>query len=85
MKQSKIDSILEALTNIAIGAIVALAAQLVWFPLIGKSFTMGENLITTAFFTAVSFARSYFVRRMFNGRTVYQTLKNRIRNIPQKL
>lgn len=78
MKQSKIDSVLEALTNIMIGAGVALAAQLVWFPLIGKSFTIGENLMTTAFFTFVSFVRSYGVRRLFNGRSVYQSIKSKV-------
>ena len=75
MKQSKIDSILEALTNIAIGAGVALTAQFVWFPLIDKDFTLGENLATTAFFTLVSFIRSYGVRRLFNGRSVYHWLR----------
>lgn len=75
--QSKIDSALEALTNIAIGAGVALTAQLVWFPIIGKSFTITENLMTTAFFTLVSFVRSYVIRRLFNGKSVYHYIKNR--------
>lgn len=78
MTQSKIDSVLESLTNIMIGAGVALTSQLLWFPLIGKSFTIGENLATTAFFTLVSFIRSYFVRRWFNGRTVYQSIKAKL-------
>ncbi len=54
MKQSKTDSAIEALVNILIGAGVALLAQLVWFPAIGKTFTFGENLATTAFFTLFS-------------------------------
>lgn len=74
-QQSKTDSILEALTNIAIGAGIALLAQIVWFPIIGKSFTLGENLATMVFFTLISFARSYVVRRLFNGRSVYQAIK----------
>lgn len=57
---------LEAGTNIFIGAVIALLAQLIWFPFIGKDFTMVENLWTTAFFTLVSFTRSYVVRRWFN-------------------
>ena len=69
------DSVLEAITNILIGAGIALMAQLIWFPLIGKHFTLSENLATTAFFTLVSFARSYGVRRAFNGRSVYQSIK----------
>ena len=78
MKQSKVDSVLEALTNIAIGAGIALIAQLIWFPLIGKQFTMTENLMTTAFFTLVSFARSYGIRRLFNGKSVYKMIRNRV-------
>lgn len=74
MKQSKIDSALEAITNILIGAGIALLAQLVWFPVIGKDFSISENLMTTAFFTAVSFVRSYAVRRAFNGKPVFKTL-----------
>lgn len=75
MKQSKVDSALEALTNIFIGACIALAAQLIWFPILGKEFTLIENLMTTVFFTLVSFARSYGVRRLFNGKSVYQSIK----------
>ena len=76
MKQSKLDSALEALTNILIGAGIALIAQMIWFPIIGKDFTLNENLATTAFFTLVSFIRSYGVRRLFNGRSIYQSLKS---------
>jgi hypothetical protein len=74
-KQTKMDSVIEALFNILIGAGIALVAQFIWFPILGKSFTLGENLATTAFFTLVSFIRSYGIRRYFNGRSVYQTLK----------
>lgn len=74
MKQSKIDSALETITNILIGAGIALLAQLAWFPLIGKDFSMSENLMTTAFFTVVSFVRSYVIRRAFNGRPIFKTL-----------
>ena len=75
MSQAKIDSVLEVMTNIAIGATIALLAQLFWFPVLGKEFTLFENLITTAFFTIVSFVRSYGIRRIFNGKSVYQSLR----------
>ncbi len=77
-KQSRSDSVIEAMTNIMIGAGVALIAQLVWFPLIGKEFSFLENLATTAFFTLVSFIRSYGVRRLFNGRSVYQYFRAKL-------
>ena len=76
--QTKTDSILEALTNIAIGAGIALLAQIIWFPIIGKDFTLVDNLMTTAFFTLVSFVRSYGIRRLFNGHSIYQSIKNRL-------
>lgn len=79
MKQSKTDSALEALTNILIGAGAALCAQLIWFPIIGKEFTLTENLYTTAFFTLVSFARAYYLRRLFNGRSVYSFIKGKFK------
>ncbi len=78
MSQSKLDSAIEALTNILIGAGVALCAQLIWFPLIGKDFTMTENLYTTAFFTLVSFWRSYLLRRLFNRRSAYDWIKRKL-------
>ena len=78
MKQSKLDSAIEALTNILIGAGVALCAQLIWFPLLGKEFTMTENLYTTLFFTLVSFWRSYALRRLFDGRSVYIWIKQKV-------
>jgi len=73
--QSKYDSILESITNVVIGGAVALTTQLIWFPLIGKEFTFGENLMTMAFFTLISFLRSYTIRRLFNGKSVYKFLK----------
>jgi len=76
MNQSKIDSALEALTNILIGASIAFLSQLFWFPMIGKEFTLTENLMTTIFFTLISFIRSYGVRRLFNGNSIYKWIKN---------
>lgn len=77
MEQSRIDSVLASITNILVGAGIALAAQMFLFPILGKEFTMGEHLLTTAFFTFISFARSYCIRRAFNGKTVYQAIKER--------
>ena len=74
MNQTKKDSVLESITNILIGAGIALAAQIIWFPIIGKDFTMTDNLTTMAFFTLVSFIRSYGIRRLFNGKSVYRSL-----------
>lgn len=66
MMQTRIQSFLESCVNVAIGYFVALAAQLLIFPLFGIHIGMSENLMIGAIFTVVSIARSYFVRRFFN-------------------
>jgi hypothetical protein len=64
--QSRAQSAIESVANVAIGYLVALAAQLVIFPLLGIPVSLEQNLMIGAFFTAVSLARSYCVRRLFN-------------------
>ena len=78
MKQERIDSVLESLTNIAIGAGVALITQVLWFGVLDKEFSWYEHLGTTAVFTIVSFIRSYYIRRAFNGKSVYKTIKEKV-------
>lgn len=77
VKQSKVDSALEVVTNTTIGAVISLMVVLVWFPLIGKPMTLWEDLMTVVVFTSISLLRSYGVRRLFNGKSVYLTLKER--------
>ena len=64
--QSRLASFCESLANVAIGYSVALATQLTVFPLFGLEVRLDQNLAIGAIFTAVSIARSYFVRRAFN-------------------
>lgn len=80
-KQSKLDSALEALTNIMIGAGVALGAQYLWFPVIGYHLTHSEHLLTTAVFTVVSFLRSYAIRRLFNGKPVLAVVHHKAQHL----
>ena len=54
------------MANVAIGYLVALSVQLVVFPLLSIPVSLNQNLLIGAIFTAVSLARSYCVRRMFN-------------------
>jgi len=67
MKQSRTMSLVESLTNVAIGYGVAVITQILVFPLFGLSTTLGENMAMGAIFTAVSIARSYCLRRTFYG------------------
>ncbi|WIY52448.1 hypothetical protein O9Z70_13420 [Devosia sp. YIM 151766] len=60
-------SLVEAITNVAVGFGVATSTQIVVFPWFGLEVSLGEHLALGAVFTAVSIARSYTLRRVFNG------------------
>ena len=66
MTQPRSMSFLEAVTNVAIGWLVALATQMLAFPMLGIQASLPQNLALSAIFTAVSLARSYVIRRLFN-------------------
>ena len=66
MTQSRRASLLESAANIAIGYGVAVAAQVVIFPLFGMDVPLGDNLLIGGLFTVVSLIRSYALRRIFN-------------------
>ena len=65
MKQSRLMSLLEAITNVAIGYILAIITQIVVFPWFGLEATLGEHLAIGSVFVAVSLARGYLLRRLF--------------------
>lgn len=66
MSQSKKGSLLEAFINVAIGYGVAVASQIVIFPLFDVHISVAENMAIGGFFTGVSIVRSYALRRLFN-------------------
>lgn len=69
MRQSKLESAIEALLNIGSGFVVAMLVwQLVAAPLWGYEVTLLDNLGLTTLFTVVSLVRSYIWRRIFEGR-----------------
>ncbi|WP_324754009.1 DUF7220 family protein [Roseovarius sp. Pro17] len=65
MTQTRILSALEAATNVILGWIVAMTTQLLVFPVIGLQVMLWQNLALSSVFTAVSFLRSYVLRRLF--------------------
>jgi hypothetical protein len=67
MKQSRAMSLVESLTNVAIGYGIAVVTQIVVFPLFGLSTTLAENMAMGAIFTVVSIARSFTLRRLFEA------------------
>jgi membrane protein implicated in regulation of membrane protease activity len=68
--QTKRGSFAEACLNVAIGYGVALASQVLIFPLYGVHLPLSTNALIGVWFTIISIARSYLLRRWFNRRTV---------------
>ncbi len=64
--QSKRNSAFEAVTNVAIGYLVSVLANVLILPLFGYNVTIGDSFAIGLAFTAVSLARSYVLRRVFN-------------------
>ncbi len=67
MKQSRTMSFVEAVTNVIVGYGVAVATQILIFPMFGLHATLAQNLKIGAVFTVVSIARSYALRRLFEA------------------
>jgi len=67
MKQSRRVSLLEAVTNVAVGYTLAVATQIVVFPWFDLHPSLGDNLALGAVFVAISLMRSYALRRLFEA------------------
>lgn len=64
--QHKRHSLAESLTNVAVGYGVALVSQIALFPWFDVHLTLSDNLWLGLWFTMISVARSYVLRRVFN-------------------
>ena len=67
MKQSRLMSLVEAITNVIVGYGVAVLTQILIFPVFGLQTTLGQNLAMGGVFTIVSLARSFLLRRLFEA------------------
>ena len=67
--QSKKNSFIESLSNVAIGYFVALASQLIIFPFFDINIPISDNIFIGMWFTVISITRSYIIRRFFTKRT----------------
>ena len=63
--QSRRLSLIEAITNVVVGYVLAVATQIVVFPWFGIHPSLGENLALGLVFTATSLIRGYALRRLF--------------------
>lgn len=66
--QSRLHSFIESCCNVAVGYGVALASQIIIFPMYGIHVPLSQNIQIGAYFTVISIVRSYVLRRWFNGR-----------------
>ena len=62
--QSRRMSLVEAVTNVVVGFVVALLTQIIVFPLFDIEVTLGENLAIGLLFTLASIYRSFVLRRV---------------------
>jgi hypothetical protein len=67
MTQSRKGSLLEALTNTAVGYGINFTANLLIFPLFGMHISVAGNLALGVIYTGISLVRSYLLRRVFNA------------------
>lgn len=77
--QHRVDSFMEALTNTAIGLVVAQVT--LWFVnwIMGIKMSPVQQFGYISIFTFVSILRSYVIRRAFNGRTVWVAIKGKMK------
>ena len=67
MKQSRLMSLVESIANVIVGYGVAVATQILIFPVFGLHTTLAQNLKMGAILTIVSIARSFALRRVFEA------------------
>ena len=60
-------SLVETITNVAIGLIVSFLSQVAIFKYYDIHISLAQNLEMTLYFTVVSIIRSYVLRRFFNS------------------
>lgn len=67
---------MEAVVNIAIGLVISTVANHFVLPaVLNVHMTLGQNVVISVIFTVISLVRSYTIRRLFNGRSVWAAIK----------
>lgn len=65
--QTQLGSFVEAWANIAVGFAINFSANMLILPYFGFAITAGKAFGIGVVFTVISLARSYVLRRWFNG------------------
>jgi hypothetical protein len=58
-------SLIEAITNVAVGYVLAVATQIIVFPWFSLHPSIGQSLALGGVFIGISLLRSYALRRLF--------------------
>lgn len=66
--QNRLQSLFEQFENVVIGYVVAVLSQLIIFPYFGIHITFAENLLVSIYFTFISVAKGYLIRRYYISR-----------------
>lgn len=74
MKQSRAMSLVESLSNIAVGFGLSVGAQALVLPMLGVPIPLTANLIFAVVMTVISIARSFGLRRLFEAMHVRHPL-----------
>lgn len=74
-RQSKIDSFMESLCNVALGFLTSMALIPVINWIIGVHMAASQQMGFVGLFTVTSVIRAYLIRRAFNGRPVWEAIK----------
>ena len=75
MTQTRWMSLVESMANVVVGYVVAVATQILAFPLFGMHPTFSQNLWIGLIFTVVSLTRSYVLRRGFESLRAHQAAR----------
>ncbi len=67
MKQTRLMSLIEAITNVVVGYGLAVVTQMLVFPVFGLHTTLVQNLKMGLIFTGISLIRSFALRRLFEA------------------
>jgi hypothetical protein len=72
--QSRRMSLIEAITNVAVGYALAVGTQIIVPPWFGLHPSIGDNLALGGIFTTISLIQGYALRRLFEARSRQQNV-----------
>jgi hypothetical protein len=69
--QTKIGSLFESITNLAVGYLISLILQVTVLPLYGVNLPLSSSATIVGIFTIASLIRTYILRRVFNRLKIF--------------